>query len=288
LTPREGIPSRFSHGRQVPEGGEGLAAEKGWTRWRDLLPVLFLFLPLFALTFVPQAARWGEEYRHWGSFRWEGRTSPPDGSPGPPTEGWFPATLRVIEEVLEPGDILLGRCELSPVPSFSPWNNWTHAALYCGRGEVVVSSNPLDDVERGGLAGWIPPRMTWVVFLRVKTDGGTKRRAVQWALEKVGKQYAINWVSKGVEKEGWYCSEFVWAAYMAASGGAIDLEGKPDMLGISPNEIFSSPHVEQLGGIFQRKPETMQSMFMKVLLLCSLAGGIGVMLPRGMRKRGFG
>ncbi|MEJ5187411.1 MAG: YiiX/YebB-like N1pC/P60 family cysteine hydrolase, partial [Candidatus Geothermincolales bacterium] len=221
---------------------------------------------------------WGEPYRDEGHFRWEGIAPAGAGLGAPGAETL--AAIKALEGELQPGDILLGRCELSPVPSLSPWNNWTHAALYCGRGEVVAASNPLDDVERGSLAGWVPPNMTWVVFLRVRTDEDTRKRAVQWALEKVGKQYSANWVSKGVDKESWYCSEFIWAAYMAASNGSLDLEEGPDVLAVSPKEIYSSPLVDILGGIYRRKPETMQSMFMKVLLLCALLGSFGSMVVR--------
>ncbi len=249
---------------------------------RGIMWVSFPFLALVTFLFFPAVVRWGEGYKGRGLVRWEGRAGRVEARSETREVGDLHSFRKILERELQPGDILLGRCELSPVPSLSPWNNWTHAALYAGRGEVVVASNPLDDVERGTLAGWLPPHMTWAVFLRVEdADENVRKRAVQWALEKVGKPYAINWLSKGVEKDGWYCSEFVWAAYMAASEGEINLEKDRDFLGVSPNEIFSSPRVVQIGGVFQRKPDTMQSLFMKVLLLSLLLGGLGTVLSRG-------
>lgn len=184
---------------------------------------------------------------------------------------------------LIPGDILVGRCALSPVPSLNPVDGWTHACIYIGNDWVVVAGNPQDGVRVAPLSFWMYPDMTWVAYLRVvSADAETRQKAVEFALSKQGEPYDINWFSKQAEGGSWYCSELVWAAYLNASEGRIDLSRRPDVFGVSPDEIYQSSSISIMGGHYERKPDTISSMLMKAIALCLLAGGVGVLLPQSL------
>ncbi len=179
-----------------------------------------------------------------------------------------------IEDILIPGDILLGRCKLSLVPSMNPLEGWTHVALYVGSGKIMVASNPNTGVVRSSLSSWDYPKMTWVSYLRVvSADDEVRRKAVDFAVERRGQPYDANWFSQQVDGESWYCSEFVWAAYMQASGGRIDLAHGPDLFGVSPDDIYRHEDTVVIGGHYERKPDTGLSLLMKIFGLCVLLGG---------------
>ncbi len=161
------------------------------------------------------------------------------------------------KDYLEPGDILLGRCAGSPVPSLHPEDSWTHAAIYVGNGQVVEAANPAEKVLCRRLFDWMAPRMTWVSYLRLPAaDEDTKRLAVSFALAQVGQPYDINWLSKQADGHSWYCSELVWAAYLYGSGGAMDLAGGSDLFGVSPDDLAAYPGALVVGGHYEYKPGT--------------------------------
>jgi len=175
---------------------------------------------------------------------------------------------------LVPGDILLGRCKLSPVPSLNPSEGWTHACMYIGNGQIVVASQPGVGVIKSFLENWMYPEMTWVSYLRVdSTSKETRAKAVEFAVSKVGQPYDLNWFSKQLHGDSWYCSELVWAAYYHASDGYVDLVRSPDLFGVSPDEIYMSEHTVVIGGHYEKKPDTILSLLMKVFTLCVLFGG---------------
>jgi len=181
---------------------------------------------------------------------------------------------------LVPGDILLGRCRMSFVPSLNPHNGWTHAALYIGHNTLIVASTPRTGVQTENLKSWTYPKMTWVVYLRVSTaDEDTRMRAVEFAKEKKGQPYDLNWLSKQKNGDSWYCSELPWAAYLYASGGSIDLARPPAWFGVSPDDIFMSEDTVVVGGHYEKKPDTVYSLLMKALALCVLAAGGGILVP---------
>ncbi len=166
-------------------------------------------------------------------------------------------------EFLQPGDILLGRCEGSPVPSLHPQDNWTHTALYVGNGMVVEAANPEESVLKRRIADWLYPRMTWVSYLRVAdADENTRRLAVSFALDQVGKPYDINWLSKQADGGSWYCSELAWAAYLYGSGGAIDMSGS-DLWGVSPDDLASYQQAALIGGHYESRPGTLWSSWLE-------------------------
>jgi hypothetical protein len=194
-------------------------------------------------------------------------------------------------EGLIPGDILLGRCRLSLVPSLNPHNGWTHAALYAGNDRVIVASNPRTGVMEVGMRSWLYPYMTWVVYMRVPAASEeTRERAVGFAREQKGQPYDINWLSKQEYGDTWYCSEIIWAAYLHASEGRIDLARGPGWFGVSPDDIFNHRDTVVAGGHFEAKPDTAYSLLLKALAICILAGGAGILAPHpffplGRRRR---
>jgi len=159
---------------------------------------------------------------------------------------------------VQPGDILLGRCAGSPVPSLHPEDNWTHAAIYVGNGLVVEAANPEENVLKRRLADWQYPRMTWVSYVRINdADENIRRLAVSFALEQVGKPYDLNWLSKQADGNSWYCSEMVWAAYLYASDGAIDLAGGSGLWGVNPDDLAAYAGATVVGGHYEFKPGTL-------------------------------
>ncbi len=181
---------------------------------------------------------------------------------------------------LIPGDILLGRCRLSLVPSLNPHNGWTHAAIYVGNDKLIVASNPRSGVIAQSFKSWKDPKMTWVVYLRVRTaDGLTREKAVDFAKDMKGREYDLNWLSKQEDGKSWYCSELIWAAYFNASEGRIDLTRGLELFGVSPDDIFMHNDTVVIGGHFEAKPDTVYSLLMKAFALCILAAGGGILVP---------
>jgi hypothetical protein len=80
------------------------------------------------------------------------------------------------------------------------------------------------------------------------------------------------WLTKDANRAGWYCSELVWAAYLHASNGTINLEHTPDSLGVSPDEIFKDEDVMVIGGHLEDKPPTLWSLIFDLTDI-SISGG---------------
>jgi uncharacterized protein YycO len=97
-----------------------------------------------------------------------------------------------------------------------------HSAMYIGNGYMVeawkegVRVVPVDMVNNADAAA----------IYRVKTSSATKIAAVNWALTKVGYPYDYKWLTyiggKEVYGSSYYCSELIWAAYLAVGGPDID------------------------------------------------------------------
>jgi hypothetical protein len=159
---------------------------------------------------------------------------------------------RTLRTALIPGDILFGRIDDSLVPGA-----WSHVAIYAGDGQVVEAASENQNVGVRTEIDWQKPNMTWVSFMRVVTaDAPTREKAVGFARRQVerGCPYDIRFYTKQANGGSWYCSELVWAAYLNASGGAIDLEHTPDRLGVYPWEIERSSDAVYIGGHYEREP----------------------------------
>lgn len=156
---------------------------------------------------------------------------------------------RDVRAAMIPGDILLGTIDNALVPGA-----WSHVAIYVGDGRIVEAANEGEPVEIKTDAEWRYPEKTWVDYLRVTTaDSATRRRAVDFAMKQVGKPYDIKFYAKQANGDSWYCSELVWAAYVNASFGTIDLQGKPDRLGVYPWQIARNNNVSVIGGHYERR-----------------------------------
>jgi len=146
---------------------------------------------------------------------------------------------------LEPGDIVIGHNPLTDliIPGY-----WTHTGMIVGYdssvGEYVVIEawdNP-SEVRLVYLSDFLA-RYDTVAVLRVNTSEDIKLGAVAFALQQLGKPYDWAWWTKEVYGDSYYCSELVWASYMAASNGTVDLDANPGWTltyldGVAPQEIY--------------------------------------------------
>jgi len=175
---------------------------------------------------------------------------------------------RTLRTCLIPGDILLGRIPDSLVPGA-----WSHVGIYAGDGRVIEAASENENVGVGTEADWQYPGKTWVTYMRVvNADAATRRRAVAFAQRQVdrGCPYDIRFYSKQANGGSWYCSELVWAAYLHASGGKINLEHTPDRLGVYPWEIERSAEVSYIGGHYEKEPgRSPKVAFLYVQLVCT-------------------
>lgn len=126
--------------------------------------------------------------------------------------------------VLQPGDIILCRgCAGWLEDTFGNIvGYWHHAAMYIGNGQMVeawkngVRVVSVDMVRNADE----------VAVYRVSTSSSIKQKAINWALTKVGLPYDYQWLTyiggKEVYGSSYYCSELIWAAYLANGGPDID------------------------------------------------------------------
>lgn len=155
------------------------------------------------------------------------------------------------EFILIPGDILLGAIDESLVPG-----RWSHVGLYIGSGEIIEAFSADEPVSIRPTSQWSFPQMKWVTYLRVcSADANTRKRAVDFALEQFGKPYNKNIFDKRLRGDSWYCSELVWAAYMKASRGKINLDSPSFPFGVYPWEIEKSQHIVNIGGHYEVPPK---------------------------------
>jgi len=163
---------------------------------------------------------------------------------------------RDLDLSLEVGDILIRRARDGWIPGY-----WTHCAIYVGEGKVV-ESYPSTLTERGVHLvnldrqhdGWYYPDHTWVSAFRVTTaDTTIKSRAAQFARIIADQPFthfdSIQEMNEGksISGPGWYCAELVWASYLWASDGSINIEDGPDTWAITPTEIANDDDLELIG-----------------------------------------
>ena len=61
-----------------------------------------------------------------------------------------------------------------------------------------------------------------LAILRVKTTDEVRQRAIAFAMQQLGKPYDWLCFTKEVYGDSYYCSELVWASYIAAGGPDVD------------------------------------------------------------------
>ncbi len=123
----------------------------------------------------------------------------------------------VVAEVEEPnesgvslqvGDII---CQDGKLNWLIP-GRYSHCQIYIGWGWVVESDT----------AGVHYSRVSDGDVYRVRTSSSVKSRAVSFARARIGLRYDYWLVSKQVYGSKYYCSELIWAGYLANGGPDID------------------------------------------------------------------
>ncbi|MBP1913020.1 YiiX/YebB-like N1pC/P60 family cysteine hydrolase [Thermococcus stetteri] len=146
---------------------------------------------------------------------------------------------------IKPGDIVIGHNPISDliIPGY-----WTHTGMIAyydynaGDWVVVEAWDDPSAVRLVYLSDFLK-RYDTVAVLRVNTNDYIRQAAVNFALQQLGKPYDWGWYTKQVYGDSYYCSELVWASYMAASGGTVDLDANPGftwryLYGVAPQEIY--------------------------------------------------
>ena len=140
--------------------------------------------------------------------------------------------------------------------------DWSYKVVEA-RWEGIVRHSIADFVSR-----YANSAHPFVYVLRVKTSQTVINKAIQFAVEQLGKPYDFPWVGKWVFGPSYYCSELVWAAYEYASGAYYDSSGRlvygyidldagdpghviPEFV-VTPHEIFLSPWVCIVAKIYSR------------------------------------
>jgi len=162
--------------------------------------------------------------------------------------------------VLEPGDIILTSHKHLLMNVFMP-GDFSHAMLFYGYvdGEPYVVHATRPEVRFERLTREIfEQRHCPYAFLRVKGVAPEVRlEVVEWARSKVGLPYDRNHMDKQVEGGSYYCSELVWAAYMAVAG--VDIDANPGLglfpftwNSVTPQEIYDDDDTEVLWEYYPR------------------------------------
>lgn len=166
-------------------------------------------------------------------------------------EGLTDTAESSFQVQLTPGDLLLGEgLKIVPGP-------WSHIGMYIGSGQIVESHKNLGGVSITQLQNWFDRYQTWAVLQVVTADDYVREQAVNWAThqDRLDDPYDLNWFQKDANGEAWYCSELVWAAYLHASNGQIDIEFEPDDFGITPYEIQLDEETEVIAEHYEEAPK---------------------------------
>ncbi|WP_052696211.1 YiiX/YebB-like N1pC/P60 family cysteine hydrolase [Palaeococcus ferrophilus] len=145
------------------------------------------------------------------------------------------------------GDILVGH---SPDSDWLIPGYWTHTSLvaYEEDGEWYVVEAWFSGVRVISLREYIG-RYDDIAILRVSASGEVKANAVQFALAQLGKPYDFALWTKQVYGSSYYCSELVWAAYIAAGGPDVDAHPRFSwryLWGVAPQEIYDDGDTVQI------------------------------------------
>ncbi|ASJ11678.1 YiiX/YebB-like N1pC/P60 family cysteine hydrolase [Thermococcus thioreducens] len=142
-----------------------------------------------------------------------------------------------------PGDIVIGHNPLSSIviPGY-----WTHTGIiayydYYANDWVVVEAWDDPSAVRLVYLSDFLRRYDTVAVLRVATTDYVRQNAVSFALQQLGKPYDWGWWTKQVYGDSYYCSELVWASYIAAGGP--DIDANPGfswkyLNGVAPQEVY--------------------------------------------------
>jgi uncharacterized protein YycO len=151
---------------------------------------------------------------------------------------------------VRPGDIVIGHGEKTDwlIPGY-----WTHTGMIAYYDSsldewIVVESMPDPGVSLVTLSEFLS-RYDDVAVLRVSTTDGIRQSAVDFAMNQLGKPYDYAWWTKQVYGDAYYCSELVWAAYIAVGGP--DVDDNPGWswtyaYGVAPQEVYDDGDTYQI------------------------------------------
>ena len=181
--------------------------------------------------------------------------------------------IKPLDLSLRVGDIFLCRTDMSYVPG----KTWGHAGIYAGKrhfdgADVIIEALPEADkgVVVSPISKWSWPEMTYVCVLRADVSENQAQAATDFASSKIGEPFSMvkifkqsfGFSEKTIEDTSWYCSELVWAAYMAGSYGLCDLDlSWLNKNAIAPDEIALNWRVQVIGEHKEEKPETFWSFY---------------------------
>ncbi|NJD99000.1 hypothetical protein E3E26_04260 [Thermococcus sp. LS1] len=139
------------------------------------------------------------------------------------------------------GDIVIGH---NPTTDLVIPGYWTHTGMIAyydtSIGEWIVIEATFDGVILTPLSEFLS-RYDTVAVLRVNTNDYVRLNAVYFAYYQLGKPYDYAWYTKQVYGDSYYCSELVWASYIAAGGP--DIDANPGWswtyaYGVAPQEVY--------------------------------------------------
>ncbi|HFR3504154.1 hypothetical protein HO565_04745 [Streptococcus suis] len=101
--------------------------------------------------------------------------------------------------------------------------------------EYIVESNPKDGVQAKNKT-WGNSNQVWQLGIR-STSVAQDRAAAAWAVDKIGKPYNFNF-SDVWNRNRFYCSQLVWAAYRDTAGPSADISLNDYGAAIHPYEFL--------------------------------------------------
>ncbi|HIP89861.1 MAG TPA: hypothetical protein EYH24_08200 [Thermococcus paralvinellae] len=142
-----------------------------------------------------------------------------------------------------PGDVIIGH---NPVSDLFIPGYWTHTGLIAyydealGEWMIIEAWDDPSSVRIVTMSDFLK-RYDEVAILRVRTTNDVRQRAIAFAMQQLGKPYDWLWFTKEVYGNSYYCSELVWASYLAAGGP--DVDANPGFTwkyfwGVAPQEIY--------------------------------------------------
>ena len=178
--------------------------------------------------------------------------------------------------ILEIGDIICYKGN-GPLAALIP-GIYDHAAIYIGGG-LVVEAHPFFNADNGSTVYGIhygDARQGGDVY-RVKASPEIKQTAANWAETKLGLPYNFWLFDKRIDGNSYYCSELIWAAYLACGGPDIDQNPGwkwPYFNSVAPTEIADDDDTFYIG--------TIKEPTLKIGdLICIEAGGLPSLLIPG-------
>jgi uncharacterized protein YycO len=151
----------------------------------------------------------------------------------------------------EAGDIFLFRPVtirgILPIPPINDLAGepYVHAAMYIGDGKMIEPMPFVHILDANKVLG-----ADQVALLRVNTSDEIRIAAVDFTVAQIGKwsdpMDLLLPMQKHKVSSPYYCTEFVWAAYMAASNGEIDLDGDTFLGPDTPFWLITRPITEAM------------------------------------------